>query len=507
VNAKDTRNLEERKARVEERLNPSWQPETASPVLGGSNAQYEMAGRTTAMPCGGIGLVHEFVRSIGLAEAIDARLELLQAHRPYHESDHVLNMAYNICAGGTCLEDIELLRNDEGYLDVLGARRIPDPTTAGDFLRRFDDCRVHLLMEAINEARTRVWSEMPHKQRELALIDVDGTIAPTLGECKKGMDISYKGQWGYAPLIVSLANTQEVLYIKNRPGNEVSHCDAPAYMDAAIDLVRSGEFRRVRLRGDTDFSLTGNFDRWTEDGVEFVFGMDANPSFKARAEQIPESAWQRLHRPAKYFPDTGPRQRPENVKQEIVVDRGYKNLVLKEEHVAELEHSPAKCDHTYRLIVLRKTISVCQGQMELYDDVRYFFYVTNVPRSELPTKKVVFEANARCHQENIIEQMKNGVKAMRLPSDSLPSNWAYMVIAALAWNLKAWLSICIPLPEESREIRRMEWRRFLNTLMLVPCQVVRTGRRVVVRILRYTSWVHVLLEAMHHFRTVRLASS
>jgi hypothetical protein len=505
VNAKDTRNLEERKTRIEDRLDRSWQPETSLPVLGGSNVQYEMSGRVRATHCGGIGLLHEFVGSIGLAEAIDARVELLQAHRPYHESDHVLNMVYNICAGGTCLEDIELLRNDESYLDVLGARRIPDPTTAGDFLRRFDDRSVTLLMEAINDTRRFVWRDLPRKQRRLALIDADGMVVPTTGECKQGMDISYKGTWGYAPLIVSLANTQEVLYIKNRPGNEVSHSDATRYMDAAVDLVRSGGFRRVRLRGDTDFSLTRNFDRWDEDGVEFVFGMDANPSFKKRAERIPESAWKRLNRPRKYIPETAPRRRPENVKQEIVVERGYKNLVLKEEHITEINYTPSRCDHTYRLIILRKTISVCQGQMELYDDVRYFFYVTNVSRSELSSREVVFQANARCHQENIIEQLKNGVKAMRLPSDSLASNWAYMVIASLAWNLKAWLSICIPMPDESREIRRMEWRRFLNTLMLVPCQVVQTGRRVVVRILRYTTWVHVLLEGIDHFRKRRLA--
>lgn len=497
--------LSERKARLDERLDARWQAERAKPMLAGSNTRYEVAARAQAVPCGGIGLVHELVRGLGLADAIDRHVQVFKRHFPYHESDHVLNLAYNVMAGGTCIEDLELLRTNEGYLDVLNARRIPDPTTAGDFLRRFTESDVLGLMRAQHETQCRVWKRLPAKERKLALIDVDGTIAPTTGECKEGMGLSYKGEWGYAPLIVSLANTREVLFAVNRPGNAVSHAKAHPYLASAIDLVRSGGFRRVRLRGDTDFSLTAHFDGWDEDGVEFVFGIDAHKSFVEKAEVLAESAFQPLLRSSKRKMATQPRCRPDNVKERIVEERGYRNVVLEAEHVAEIDYWPCKAKRGYRMVVLRKMTAVKQGQLRLCDETRYFFYVTNVSPSRLSARDVIAQANARCDQENVIEQLKNGVRAMRMPSDSLLANWAYLVCTSLAWNLKAWLSVCLPRTKASLELRRMEFRRFLNALMLIPCQVVRGARQVLLRVLTYSPWVQVLLDGMEWARRRRYA--
>ena len=165
-------------------------------MMAASNIHYEVARRSRGVACGGIGAVHLLARRTGLIEAIDRRLHLLKVHLPYHESDHVLNIAYNILVGGTCLQDIELQRNHEAYLDALGARRIPDPTTEGDFCRRFQVPHIETLMDAINEVRLGVWGRQPAEFFERAVIDADGTLAPTCGQCKQGMDISYKGQWG-----------------------------------------------------------------------------------------------------------------------------------------------------------------------------------------------------------------------------------------------------------------------------------------------------------------------
>ena len=106
-------------------------------MFSAGNIDYELSGRVRAIGHGGIGLCHQLARATGLIEAIDAKLHLLKIHLPYHESDHVLNVAYNALCEGRCLEDIELRRNDETFLDGLGTERIPDPTTAGDFCRRF----------------------------------------------------------------------------------------------------------------------------------------------------------------------------------------------------------------------------------------------------------------------------------------------------------------------------------------------------------------------------------
>jgi hypothetical protein len=471
--------LDKCKNAIDRRLEPKQFQDQPKPIMRGQNIHYEMGDKTRAMSYGGIGAIHKMVKQIGLDQEIDNRLELLKVHVPYHESDHVLNLTYNALVGGMRLEDIELRRNDEVFMDAIGAQRIPDPTTAGDFTRRFESKHNVLLMDSINAARERVWSKAPHGQMQEAIIDADGTLAGTLGECKQGMDISYKGIWGYHPLIISLANTNEVLYLVNRSGNVPSHEGAAEWIDKAIDLV-SPHCERILLRGDTDFSLTQHFDRWSE-RVDFVFGMDACKGFIARADALEEARWGPLQRAPKYEVRTEEREKPENVKEQIVIERNFDNIRLNSEQVAEFEYRPGKCTKTYRMVVVRKNLSIEKGETVLFDDIRYFFYITT--RRDLTAAEVVEHANKRCNQENVIAQLKNGVNAMRMPVRDLNSNWAYMIMAALAWNLKAWFGMLMPNKSRRAQILKMEFRRFLHMFILIPCQIVLTGRKIVYRIL------------------------
>lgn len=155
-----------------------------------SNIKDEVDQRNRAIAHGGIGLMHMLVRKVGLIRNIDARAHVLKIHAPYHESDHVLNIAYNALCNGVTPDDIEIRRNNSAHLDALGTESIPDPTTAGDFCRRFNEPELLALMEAINESRIEVWRRQPAEFLELARIDGDGTMVGTLGECKQGMDIS-----------------------------------------------------------------------------------------------------------------------------------------------------------------------------------------------------------------------------------------------------------------------------------------------------------------------------
>ena len=477
--------LRNRKQRIDRRLQPKNWEDQPRPMLKASNIFYEMAERAQGMNCGGIGAIHLMVQRLGLVEDLDGNLELLKVHLPYHESDHVLNIAYNIVAGGERLEDIEVRRQDEVFLNGLGAERIPDPTTAGDFTRRFSESDITSLQECLNRARLKVWKVQPEGFLKEAFIDVDGTIAGTLGECKQGIGLSYKGIWGYAPLLVTLANTKEVLYLVNRPGNSASHSGSVEWIDRAVELVMKVA-GTVTIRGDTDFTNTAHLDGWEQQGLKFILGIDAHEKLVKIADELVPNAWKRLERLPKYEILTEPRPKAFRYKEQIVIERAFENKVLVAEDVAEIEYQPLKCRQNYRVVIVRKNISVQKGEKALFDEIRYFFYITN--RRD-KAAKIVGLANGRCDQENVIEQLKNGVNAMRMPVNDLLSNWAYMVMAALAWNLKAWFGLLTPNRERGIELVRMEFRGFLHAVILLPCQIVRTARRVIYRILGYNSWL------------------
>lgn len=493
MNAKLRKKLAARKRRIEARLDKTkFGPEC--PVISASNIHYELADRTQAISAGGIGMIHQLVKHLGLDVAINRHLSLFKIYMPYSESDHVLNIAYNLLAGGTCLEHLELRRKDEVYLNALGAQRIPDPTTAGDFCRRFEILHVIALMETFNSARIKVWRQQPASFFEEAILDADGTMVETYGECKAGMDINYKGQWGYHPLVISLANTGEPLYLVNRSGNRPSHEHAAFFLDRAVSICRKAGFRRIRLRGDTDFTQTEYLDRWDEEGVGFVFGIDAMANLYQIAENLPKRAWKRLERRPRYQVKTEPRARPEKVKQRIVKEREFENIELAAEYVAEFTYRPVKCRKDYRVVVVWKDLEVSKGQAKLFDKSVCFFYITNDRTSA--AEEIVFSANDRCNQENLIEQQKNGVHALTAPLDNLTSNWAYMVMASLAWSLKAWAALLVPVHGrwkerhelEKKTLLRMDFVTFRNAMIALPAQILRTAGKIIYRLLAWNPW-------------------
>jgi len=499
--------LASRKHRIANRIRHDHRP-SEMPMLAASNIHYELSARDRGIAMGGIGAVHLLARNCGLIEALDRKLHLLKVHLPYHESDHVLNIAYNLLAGGQCLQDLELLRQDEGFLDALGATRIPDPTTAGDFCRRFTEADVWTLMDVINQTRKNIWTLQKPEFFRQAILDADGTLAPTTGECKQGMDISYDGTWGYHPLVVSLANTKEPLFLVNRSGSRPSHEGAHVCLDKALVLCRNAGFKEMLLRGDTDFSQTAHLDRWHEQkDVRFLFGIDARSNLNQLADQLPASAWKPLQRPAKYQPHTPPRSRPENVKEQIVKEREFENIRLVSEDVAEFDYQPVACQRAYRVVVVRKNLAVEKGERKLFDNERYFFYLTNI--TDLEAQAIVLLANDRCDQENLIQQLKSGVQAMKMPVDNLVSNWAYMVMAALAWSLKAWLGLALPEVQGRWEARhaaqkqhlvKMDFKTFQAVMLRLPCQIVKTGGRIVYRLLAWNPWQQVFLRLVETLR-------
>jgi hypothetical protein len=496
------------KRRIWRRLDKTDLRGCSKPMMTASNIHYEIAERNRGIGVGGIGAIHALVRQLGLIEAIDQSLEVLKIHLPYHESDHVLALAYLPLCGGTCIQDLELLRHDEVLLDALGARRLPDPTTAGDFCRRFSQESIGTLLDIIDHTRLRVWADQPAAFFTQAIVDMDGFLVETTGQCKQGMDIAYDGTWGYHALILNLANTGEVLSVVNRSGNRPSQEGAAEQIDRALAVCFRGGFRSVLLRGDCKFAQTEHLDRWDDDPrVRFIFGFEAFANLKAIAEDLPARAWRPLQRPARYAVKTKPRQRPDNVKEAVVVAREFENQRLVSEEVAEFNYQPTACKKEYRMVVVRKNLSVEKGQRHLFDTVVYFFYITNDWVSE--ADEIVFSANDRCDQENLLAQLHGGVRALRAPVDNLESNWAYMVMTALAWNLKAWWALRLPEQPgrwqekhqaEKRWVLRLEFKTFVNAFVRLPCQIIRTGRKLVYRLLGWNPYQPIFFRLLDVLR-------
>lgn len=444
----------------------------------------------------------QLIDQLDLRSEINAAVPLFKLHMPYDESDHVFNIALNLLAGGTCLEHLELRRTDEAYLNAVGAQRIPDPTTAGDFCRRFDESKILMLMAAFNRVRHGVWQQQPKEFLDVATIEADGTMVETNGQKKDGIGMNYKKQWGYHPLVVTLANTGEPLYVVNRGGSRPSHEQAPFYFDLAISQCRAAGFRKIILRGDTDFALTENFDRWHDDNVDFVFGIDAMPKLENIAESLPESTWRPLRRRHKRPQAATRRSRKPNAKEAVIYEKGYRNKHQQSEEIAEFDYQPGKCSRSYRVVVVKKCIKVTEGQLRLADEVKYFFYITNVSKTSQSDRQIVFAANDRCDQENTISQMKS-CGALAAPLNDLESNWAYMVIASLAWSLKTWSALMIkpsgsPARKNSESktkhrVLRMEFHTFRQTLIDIPAQIIRRSRQLIFRLLSYRESMEPLL--------------
>jgi hypothetical protein len=499
--------LRQRRRRILRRIENRPGAESPRPMMTATNIHYELAERAHGLASGGIGAMLLLAHSTGLIRDIDRDLHLLKRHLPYHESDPVLNIALNLLAGGRCLEHLELRRNDEVYLDALGARRIPDPTTEGDFCRRFTEADVLTPMDTFNGVRRRVWAQQPPSFFERAILDVDGTLVATDARCKRGIDLSHKGIWGYHPLVISLANTAEPLYLVNRSGNRPSHEHAHIYLDKAIDLCRQAGFRSILLRGDTDFTQTHHLDRWDQAGdVQFVFGIDAMPNLKELAGQLPAQDYRVLERPSRPAIKTVPREKPPRVKEQIVRLRKFETIHLLEEMIAEIDYRPVACQKSYRLIVLRKRLAIDKGDVRLREEYRYFFYLTNDRTS--PAQEIVFQANDRCNQENLIAQLKGGVRALTTPVDDLVSHWAYMVMASLSWSLKAWSALLVPVTPRHAEVHRsgarewlrMEFATFRAAVIEMPCQVVRSGGRLIFRLLSWTPWQGLFLRLVERLQ-------
>ncbi len=445
------------------------------------------AGAVTAY--GGLALATALVRRLDLARRIDVRLRLLKQHRPFHESDHVLSQAYNLYVGGTCIEDMAELQGNEAVLRMVGACRLPDPTTAGDFLRRFGEEDLRDLNSILDEAQEQVWRlRYGKKKQPLARVDIDSHVKEVYGSQKEGADFSYKGTFAYHPLVISLASTQECLRLINRPGNQASNEGAAQHLrDVFPMLVR--RFERVVVRGDSAFFDHEILKVCEEFGQSFAIVVANYPNLVTLADRLPQNAWRPFRTRAERARDAHPvpkgnrRKRRQNLRRDQALKRRKHDLLLKEQWVAEVPYRPARCKSTYRLVIRRQRIEEHDRQGQLFDLFRYRFALSNL--KDGTAEDILDLTYGRCDQENVLEQLKNGIAAMRMPTGNFLANAAWLVIARLAHNLKSWIAQ-LALPAETV---RWEWKRFRQAFVTIGATVIRHARQ---------TWVRLTPSHRHH---------
>ena len=460
-------------------------PETQGRVMRHPLLHLESDRRGEMTHYGGLILAQQFVRRFGVAKRLDDGLMLFKRHAPYHESDHVLALAYTLYADGTCLEDQAALQGSEAVRRLVGGCRIPDPTTAGDFLRRFRTAQdIEQLSGVIDEVQEAVWSKLPGKMRrrrnkhEYALVDLDGHIKPLYGVQKEGADFSYNGRWSYQPLVVSLGGSGECLKVVNQPGCARSSDAAAKALKAVLPLVKR-HFLNAIVRGDSDFDRSDVYKETIDAGAYFAIGGRLYQNRAALVAAIAEENWKPfIPRADREEPSEPSRHvRTANWRQQKAAARGFRRLRTVKQWVSEIAYQPAGLGSACRMIVRRILIEENDGQGALFEHFRYRLVLTNLARSYTP-QQVVDLTYQRCDQENVIEQFGQGIAGWRMPVAEFMGNSAWLQIARLACNLGKWIAqIALP-----REVVRWEWKRFRRHFVYIAAKVLKKGRRLVVRL-------------------------
>lgn len=433
--------------------------------------------RSESTASGGVALVARLAKRIGLPALINSSLDLLKRRRPYHESDHVMTHVLNLYMGGTAIEDIADLQGDQAIQRMLGTSRIPDPSTAGDFLRRFKQKDIRALDESIDEAQQNAWRAIHGRRKQkLAIVDLDSHVKHIFGSKKQGADFTYKGGYGFHPLVISLSGTQEILRIVNRSGNKVSADGAEKHLASVAPMLKD-RFKQVIIRGDSAFGRQALYDECHEQKFHFAMVSANQTNFDSIAEDLPEKNWQPFRdAPRRTGKDKkARRKRGRNLRRKKARARGKHDLHLCRQWIAEVKYTPARSKRAYRLVIRRQKIQE-SDQGELFVSWRYMYAISNLPRS-YSAEQVTDLTYQRCDQENIIEQLQNGIAGMRMPTGNFLANSAFLNCARLAQNLKSWLAQLV-LPPESV---RWEWKRFRKAFVYVTARVTLSGRRTIVR--------------------------
>ena len=436
--------------------------------------------RSPLLSHAGIVPVRNLIEKLGIATALDSHISVLKRHRPYFESDHILNFVYNFLTGGEVINDIERLQESEGILRILGTESVPDPTTAGDFLVRFGEKDIDAFQDSLDQIQDAAFSLLDRKRKEVATIEHDSSIHEVYGQKKEGADYAYENTYSYNVQYVTLAETGDVLHQELREGNRYSSYGLSEKLPGILDRVGK-HFKHLRYRADSASYSKAIVKPLDERGVEFYISADQTKPLMRKVVGIEAEAWKRFRtmnlRATENKPPVKKRKKRKNHKKRVQDRRKPNRERRGETRIASLFYQPVGWQKPYRFVVTRTEVLDKYGQLYLEDGLcKYIYHIIVTNNSDASDARVMHIARGRANQENLIKDFKYGLGLSHVPTGFFLANQIYFKIAALAWNIKTWMLNLLSLGDGAV----LRFKRFLYLWINHACIVSKTGRNIVV---------------------------
>jgi hypothetical protein len=402
-------------------------------------------------------LLHDFAQRLGLARLLDEELRVKVRKRGYGEGQAISGLVYNLILGGEHLSDLEVLRGDPGTHELLEAETILAPTTAGEFLRKFDIGDVQDLQRVHWQLQQQV---RPHQQTTTCTIDLDSSIYEQASSSKEGSTKAYNGEVGYHPLFAFWAEEGELLFSHLRRGSAHTARNVVWFLRETRKRVPATAAKK--LRADSGF-YSKAVVKWCEaEGFTFTITADQTAPLLEAITALPERCWHPV---------------PEYDLAEV----------------AELRYQPTGWPQPYRYVVKREVAETKAG--ELY----WKYHVTVTNEEGLSAREVVVWHCQHAAMENAIKEHKSGFGLEKLPTQKFHANWAYLLIGQLAFNLVAWFKRFV-LPAR---YQRATIKTIRHHLLNLAGKIVHTARRCFLMIsdqYRYQMVWHVAMQRLAHLQ-------
>jgi len=396
----------------------------------------------------GLSVFYAMAEALEIPRILDDRVKVKQRESGYPESEHILALAANAFVGGDYLEDLEALREDVAIQRVIGRKDLPDPTTAGDFCRRFTLGHLLQLNRAFADMEQRVYEHRPEVTRWT--IDVDAKVHEVYGEKKQGAARSYNGIYSLQPMYGFVHETDEMIHCELRSGNTHPGAGGTGFLRRLRRKIPE-RIKELHLRSDSALYSQKVVEFCEEEGWTFTITADQTGPLMKQIEALSESAW-------------------ENDPKDVSLS------------YAEVWYQPVRWPHPYRYLIRREKKPEKSGQSALFEVMSYSYYVV-VTNREDGVKEGLELHDKRGMSERRIAQFTNEF-LFHLPMERFMSNWVYLLCAQLAYNLSLWIrDLVLPPFYRKRHIKRIR-----RTIGLIASKVTHGGHQVRMKISVLHRW-------------------